>query len=246
MRKAARQPGIEASSRGRCDGEFFRRPAEELAPMLLGCTLVRVLPNGTRLAGTIVETEAYVGVRDRACHSYGGRRTPRNEVMYAPAGSFYVYFTYGMHFCCNVVCGEVDEPVAVLLRALEPVEGLEAMRANRPGAKRDRDLCAGPARLCEALQIARDQNGIDLVTHSDLWIERSTVLPGSVNRIVLGPRIGIGLGNVWSRRLLRFGVAGHPCLSVPFPRSARSLRQVLLQQRPRQRGSAWRAPRQAK
>ena len=225
---------------------FLVGDARACAIALLGVTLARRLPSGLILRGRIVETEAYVGVRDRASHAFGGRRTPRNEAMYAQPGTAYVYFTYGMHFCCNVVCGEVDEPVAVLLRALEPVEGLEAMRANRPGAKRDRDLCAGPARLCEALQIARDQNGIDLVTHSDLWIERSTVLPGSVNRIVPGPRIGIGSGNVWSRRLLRFGVAGHPCLSVPFPRSARSLRQVLLQQRPRQGGSAWRAPRQAK
>jgi DNA-3-methyladenine glycosylase len=195
--------------------------------MLLGCTLVRMLPDGTRLAGTIVETEAYVGIRDRACHSFGGRRTPRNEVMYASAGSLYVYFTYGMHFCCNVVCGEVNEPIAVLLRALEPIEGLESMRTNRPGAKRDRDLCAGPARLCQALQIAREQNGIDLVTSPNLWIERSPSSQHPAFAIIAGPRIGIGSGNVWTHRLLRFGVRGHPCLSVPFPRSARKMRQVL-------------------
>lgn len=199
--------------------------------MLLGCTLVRVLADGVRLSGVIVETEAYVGVRDRACHSFGGRRTPRNEVMYARAGAFYVYFTYGMHFCCNVVCGEADEPVAVLLRALEPTEGLEAMRARRTGARRDRDLCSGPAKLCQAMAIDREQNGVDLVTSADLWIECPMAAVVGTGSIVRGPRIGIGSGNVWTRRLLRFGLRGHPCLSVPFPREgvrkSESTRQVL-------------------
>lgn len=111
-------------------------PAEELAPALVGMVLVRVLESGERLSGRIVETEAYLGVKDRAAHSYGGRRTARNEAMYARAGTAYVYFTYGMHFCVNVVCGREDEPVAVLLRALEPLEGLEAMARNRAAARR--------------------------------------------------------------------------------------------------------------
>jgi DNA-3-methyladenine glycosylase len=177
-----------------------------------------MLPDGTRGAGVIVETEAYVGVRDRACHSFRGRRTPRNEAMYARAGTFYVYFTYGMHFCCNVVCGEVDEPVAVLLRALEPIEGLGAMRARRPAATHNDLLCAGPARLCQALDIARDQNGLDLLTSPDLWIELP-IKPTPRRSVIRGPRIGIGSGDVWLRRLLRFGLRDHPCLSVPFPRT---------------------------
>ena len=102
---------------------FLAVDPEKLARRLLGQRLVRTLGDGTRLAGIIVETEAYLGVRDRAAHSFGGRRTPRNESMFARPGTAYVYFTYGMHHCVNVVCGRRDEPVAVLIRALEPVEG---------------------------------------------------------------------------------------------------------------------------
>jgi DNA-3-methyladenine glycosylase len=194
---------------------------------------VRVLPDGSRAAGVIVETEAYVGLRDRACHSFRGRRTQRNEVMYARAGTFYVYFTYGMHFCCNVVCGEVDEPIAVLIRALEPVDGLKAMRDRRASAKHDRHLCAGPARLCQALQIAREHNGLDLLTSPDLWIEPA-MEPIPSRAVIRGPRIGIGSGDVWSRRLLRFGMRDHPCLSVPFPRDSRgrATRSQLLAAKP--------------
>src|SRR5262245_61693000 len=117
----------------RLSRRFFSRDSETLAHALLGKKLVRVLQNGERLAGIIVETEAYVGVIDRASHPFGGRRTPRNESMYGRAGTAYVYFTYGVHHCVNVVCGRENEPVAVLLRALEPVEGLEAMRRLRSG-----------------------------------------------------------------------------------------------------------------
>src|SRR5690606_26066686 len=102
-----------------------------LARRLLGCRLVRVLDDGVRLTGVIVETEAYCGAADLASHAVGGRRTARNEAMYAKAGTSYVYFTYGMHFCFNVVCGEVDVPLAVLVRALEPVEGIGEMKRRR-------------------------------------------------------------------------------------------------------------------
>src|SRR5262249_30706689 len=124
--------GVVLMSRARrWKREDYARPAEELARALLGTTLVRVLDDGTRLAGRIVETEAYLGVEDRAAHSFGGRRTPRNEPMYGKPGMSYIYFTYGMHHCFNIVCGEVDEPVAVLLRGIEPTEGLEVMRRLR-------------------------------------------------------------------------------------------------------------------
>ena len=112
----------------------FAKPAEELAPALLGHLLVRVMPGGQRVSGRIVEAEAYLGERDLASHAAGGRRTARNEAMYGPPGLAYVYFTYGMHFCMNVVCGRRDEPVAVLIRALEPVEGMAVMRRRRRSA----------------------------------------------------------------------------------------------------------------
>src|SRR5262245_46221232 len=108
--------------------EAFAGSAISLARRLLGAVLVRVLDDGEVLAGRIVETEAYLGVRDAASHAYKGRRTERNEAMYARPGTAYVYFTYGMHYCMNVVCGKEDVPAAVLLRALEPLAGLERMR----------------------------------------------------------------------------------------------------------------------
>ena len=135
-----------------------------MAPALLG----KVLVAGAR-SGRIVEVEAYCGDLDPAAHSYRNR-SARNEVMFGPAGHLYVYFTYGMHWCANAVCGEIDEGVAVLLRALAPLTGLDAMRRTRGGVD-DRDLCRGPARLCQALGLDRGHDGADLVTGGGgVWI----------------------------------------------------------------------------
>ena len=138
---------------------FYRRDPREVAPELLNKVLVA---NDGRRA-RIVETEAYCGPIDAAAHTYRGQ-TARNAVMFGAPGLLYVYFTYGMHYCCNAVCGEEGEGVAVLLRAAEPLVGLALMREARPAAKRDRDLCSGPARLCQAFGIGRAQDGVDLVT----------------------------------------------------------------------------------
>ncbi|HEX2048704.1 MAG TPA: DNA-3-methyladenine glycosylase [Acidimicrobiales bacterium] len=138
---------------------FFAADSRDLAPLLLNKLLVR----GAR-AGRIVEVEAYAGAADPASHAFRGR-TARNATMFGPPGHLYVYFTYGMHFCANVVCGEDGAASAVLLRALTAVAGLDEMRAARGRAARlDRDLCSGPGKLCQALGIDRSFDGADLVT----------------------------------------------------------------------------------
>lgn len=193
-------------------------PAPDLARRLIGQRLVRAMPDGERLAGVIVETEAYIGPEDLASHAAGGRRTERNESMYGPPGTFYVYFTYGMHHCCNVACLREHAPGAVLLRAIEPTESLERMRAHRSRrsrktALRDRDLCAGPGRLCEALALDRDHDGLDLTTSGTVWIERlrSRAMPAS--RLVRTARIGLGEVGEWRDAPLRWALAGSPFLS---------------------------------
>ncbi len=193
----------------------FARDSRSLAVHLLGSTLVRVLDSGQRLAGRIVETEAYLGELDRAAHSFAGRRSPRNEAMYARAGTAYVYFTYGMHWCFNVVCGRLNQPIAVLIRALEPLESLDLMRQHRtkPGAAppADTDLCRGPARLCQALAIDRAENATDLTTSNALFIERATPTP--IDRIRVSPRIGIDSAREWTNAPLRFFDSTSPFVS---------------------------------
>lgn len=154
-----------SESAGRVLGPaFFARDTTTVARDLLDKVLVREV-GGERLWGRLVEVEAYLGPDDLAAHSRGGRRTARTEVMFGPPGHAYVYFTYGMHWCANAVCGGLDEGVAVLLRAAEPLRGLDTMRARRgPVAVRDRDLCSGPAKLCQALGLDRAFDGADLVT----------------------------------------------------------------------------------
>jgi DNA-3-methyladenine glycosylase len=182
---------------------------------LLGCTLHCRREEdangdaGSVVAGRIVETEAYVGEEDRACHAHSGR-TPRNAVMYGPPGFAYVYFVYGMHDMMNVVCQPQGRPEAVLVRAIEPVHGLDVMRGRRRGVQRDRDLGNGPGKLCRALGITRDLNGADLCIGT-LWITHGG--PRDGERLVRSPRIGVDYAGPDARRLLRFYLAGNPHVS---------------------------------
>jgi DNA-3-methyladenine glycosylase len=168
---------------------FFARPPTVVAPELLGRILVRTLPDGTRLAARLVEVEAY-GPKDPASHAYRGP-TPRNLVMFGPPGRLYVYFTYGMHFCSNIVTGRDGEGSAVLLRAAEPIEGLGVMMANR-GVQVVNRLCGGPGRLTQAFGIGRPENGVDLVRDRSLHLRAGE--PVRPSRIGRSTRVGVNVG----------------------------------------------------
>ena len=186
---------------------FFTRPAEEVAPELLGALLVSTV-QGQVTAGRIVETEAYLGRDDPASHGYKLRRTERNAALFGPPGSWYVYRSYGMHWCANLVCQSEGLGSAVLIRALEPLEGLPTMRRRR-GALPDPQLCAGPGRLCQALGISRDLlDGTLMAASPVLAVEHGDRLDAS--EILATPRIGITKAAEWP---LRFVVRGSPWAS---------------------------------
>lgn len=185
------------------DISFLSGDVVAAARRLLGCVLVREV-NGVRLGGRIVETEAYHR-SDAASHSYKGE-TPRTAVMFGPAGRVYVYFTYGMHYCMNIVTGPTGEGSAVLIRALEPLDGLENMRRNR-GNVPDGQLTNGPAKLCQAMGVTREQNGVD-VLQGPVYLEVTPPLPDSA--ITVATRIGISRD---AHRLWRFYVAASPFVS---------------------------------
>jgi len=200
-------------SRARLPRAFFDRSSTVVARELLGRVLVHDAPDGPR-AGRIVEVEAYRGARDPASHAYRGR-TPRNAAMFGPPGHLYVYFTYGMHHCVNLVCGPGGTPAAVLIRALEPLRGLEAMADARRVRAPER-LARGPGCVTQALGLDRRHDGLDLV-NGPVWVSRDEAVRGGF-RIARGPRIGIrvGLDRDW-----RYWLAGHPCVSGPRgPRGA--------------------------
>jgi DNA-3-methyladenine glycosylase len=184
---------------------FYRQDTVSVARALLGCVLWRRIDREL-LAVRLVETEAYLGANDPASHARRGLRSPRNESMYLAGGHAYVYFTYGMHWCMNVVCGEADIAEAVLLRAAEPVRGIESMRERRPKAKREVELLNGPGKLCAALAIDRALDGEPL-DGKRLWLEQRSVEVRE-EEIAVSPRVGVdGAGDAaaWP---LRFYLRG--------------------------------------
>lgn len=195
------------------DREFFSGPAPEVAPGLLGCVLVRETEAGA-VAVRLTETEAYAGEADPASHAYRGP-TARNAVMFGPPGHAYVYFTYGMHFCVNLVCGAEDMAAAVLLRAGEVIGGEELARSRRPAARSSAELARGPARLCQALAIDRSLDGADVCDPSSpLRILPPGRKPVPPSLIVTGPRVGIRQA---AEVPWRFWLEGEPTVSAYRP-----------------------------
>lgn len=184
---------------------FYDRETEIVARELLGSVLECHTPDGV-VSGRIVETEAYLGEHDEACHAAVGR-TARNEALYGPPGTSYVYFIYGMYWCFNAVTREAGHPSAVLVRALEPLDGIEQMRARRPTARRAVDLTNGPGKLCLALGIDRTHDGISL-QRPPLLVREGTAVPDA--DVLVTPRIGITKAANWP---LRWLVADSPYVS---------------------------------
>ena len=201
--------------------DFFDRPVLEVAPDLLGRLLVRTTPDGP-IVLRITEVEAYDGQNDPGSHAYRGR-TARNDVMFGPPGHVYVYFTYGMWFCMNLVCGGEGRASAVLLRAGEVLEGTELARKRRLSARNDKELAKGPARLATALGVDRALNGTDACATGDTPLRVLTGTPVAPDQVLKGPRTGVaGEGGVhpW-----RFWTANDPTVSpyrahVPRRRSS--------------------------
>jgi DNA-3-methyladenine glycosylase len=190
--------------------EFYtRKNVLEVARDLLGKKLVVPNKNGARVAGIIVETEAYRGPEDRASHAYNGRRTQRTETMYGMGGTAYVYFVYGMYHQFNVVTNVEGVPHAILVRAVEPVEGLDFIRRRRRG-RPEYELTSGPGRLCLALGIDLGLDKADLLGDR-VWIEEGVSI--SPRQIARGPRVGIDYAEEWAMKPWRFWVRDNPFVS---------------------------------
>lgn len=201
---------VRRMGRNKLRREFYTRSnVLTVARDLLGKLLVVPAPDGSRVSGRIVETEAYRGPEDRASHAYGGRRTKRTETMYGMGGIAYVYFVYGMYHQFNVVTNMPETPHAILIRALEPVEGYEWIRRRRQ-QQPDHNLTNGPGKLCIALGIDRQLDAADLLGKK-VWIEDSENI--SRQLIARGPRVGIDYAQDWIEKPWRFWVKGNRFVS---------------------------------
>jgi DNA-3-methyladenine glycosylase len=193
-------PLAEARRLSVIPASFYARPAQEVAPSLLGALVVH-----GETAGRIVEVEAYLGVNDLAAHAARGI-TGRTKLLFGPPAHAYVYLIYGMYDCLNFVAERVGEAGCVLIRALEPLSGLEAMRTRRPAARKPEQLCSGPGKLTRAMDITRALNGAS-ITRGALTVRVSAAPKPAV---AVGPRIGITHCAEWP---LRFYIPGNPCVS---------------------------------
>ncbi len=194
------------------DREFYSAHATEVARRLLGTTLVHLV-DGQRVSGKIVETEAYSGLNDLASHGRAGK-TPRNLPMWEAAGHAYVYLIYGMYWLLNVTCEPVGQPAAVLIRAIEPCEGLDIIAKNRSG-RHQREWTNGPGRLTLAMGIDASHNRCDMTsTAGGLWIEQGISIPDA--QVSTGPRVGLGkhVKEPWLSMPWRWWITDHPCVSV--------------------------------
>ena len=191
---------------------YTREDTTKIAKELLGKLLVVPGENGERVSGMIVEAEAYLGITDRAAHSFGGRRTPRTEVTYRIGGTVYVFLIYGMYYQLNVVCGKVDSPHVVLIRALEPVEGIELMCERRGHSTADNNLTSGPGKLCIALGVNKLLNGDDLLGQN-IWLEDHKTFTDK--EIATGKRIGIDYAGEDANLPNRFWLRGNEFVSKP-------------------------------
>lgn len=191
---------------------FYRRDTVTVARELLGQRLVHRLADGAVLSGRIVETEAYLGADDPACHTYGYRRTPRTETMYRAGGVAYVYLIYGMHFCLNAVTRYAGEPEAVLIRALAPDAAMRDRHAGRFHGQPTHRWLNGPGKLCKGLGITRDHNGLSLRS-AQLFIEAAACV--ATDDIVARPRIGVDYAGEAAQWPLRFYVRDEPSVSKP-------------------------------
>ena len=214
---------------GRLTPEFFLRDTVTAARELLGTYLVR-MQDGVPLVGRISETEAYIGRRDRACHAYGYRRTPRTETLFAPPGTVYIYLIYGMYHCLNLVTEAEGEPAAVLIRAVQPRHNFDILSENRFGRKwqqltraQKSHLCDGPGKLCRAMALTRAENGISL-TGEELFVVSSLSALGlppwpgdeAPLRIAAGPRIGVDYAGEDARLPWRFTLTDEGGRYVPL------------------------------
>ena len=191
---------------------FFMRNAEIVAEELLGHFLVRQTGD-RKIVTKIVETEAYCGVSDKGCHTFGGRRTERTEAMFLPGGHAYIYMIYGMNFCLNVVVAKKDDPQAVLIRAVEPVEGIEFIKENRKGIVKETELTNGPGKLAKALLIDKSLNGCDLTRGKELFLEKNLHLPDFT--IVSTPRINIDYAEEFKDKPWRKYIKDNKFVSKP-------------------------------
>lgn len=182
---------------------YLREDTLQIARELLGEILVVPAENGERISGMIVETEAYLGAIDKAAHSYNNRRTKRTETMFAIGGTAYIFFIYGMYYQFNVVVGEIDTPHAVLIRAVEPLEGVEIMRERRGKQMKDANLTSGPGKLCIAFGIDKSFDKEDLLGNR-VWIEEGKTFSDA--EIRCGKRIGIDYAEEYAEKPWRFWV----------------------------------------